>query len=144
MRKLMGRIVAGGAALIAIPALALVTALPSQAETRGTSVTVRHGDYKAVFHHTGSKGETLEVFDYASDGYAAVAYVTFYSYPAPPVGWADKDKLVVDDGYHRFNLREGDSGSYDVPEGHGVRIMICRGVKEIPGDNCSPSKLGRA
>lgn len=142
MRTLIGRIVAGGAALVAIPALAMVTAVPSQAETRGSNETVRHGNYKAVFHHTGSKGETLEVFDSSSgDGDAAVAYVKFYlKRPWPPVGSPvkDTDKLVVTTGYDRFNLRDGDSGSYDVGEGTPVEIMVCRGVKEIPGDNCSP------
>lgn len=146
MRTMLTRIAAAGAALLAVPALALTTAEPSQAETRGSNATVKHGNYKAVFHHTGSKGETLEVFDYATDGDAAVAYVEFYTprpYPRPPYHF-DTDKLVVTNGYHRFNLRKGDSGSYDVPEGHPVRFMVCRGVKEIPGDNCSPWKWATA
>ncbi len=144
MHKLIGRIVAGGAGLLAIPALALATAQPSYAEDPGNNATARHGAYQAVFKHTGPGDETLRVYDNASDGYAAVAYVKFYGGAPeghkPPL--VDEDRLVVTDGYHNFNLRSGDSGQYDVPEERGVKIMVCRGYKEIPGDNCSPWASG--
>ncbi|MFC7625042.1 hypothetical protein [Microlunatus sp. GCM10028923] len=145
MRKLIGRIAAGGAALVAIPALAMVTALPSHAdEDPGTNATARHGAYKAVFKHAGPEGETLQVYDNASDGDAAVAYVKFYGGAPeghkPPL--VDEDRFVVTDGYANLNLRSGDSGQYDVPEERGVKIMICRGYKSLPGDNCSPWASG--
>ena len=140
MRNVIGRIAAGGAALVAISAIAVVTAPPSYAESRGSNATARHGAYKAVFKHSGPEGETLQVYDDATDGYAAVAYVKFFGQAPeghiPPV-W-DYDRFVVSDGYENLNLRYGDSGSYDVPEGRGVKIMICRGYKSMPGDNCSP------
>ena len=146
MHKFISRIAAGGAALLAIPVLGLATAQVSHAEAKGSNETVTKGAYKAVFHHTGSKGETLAVSDNATDGDAAVAYVQFYA-PGPngrPPRLVDSDRLIVTNGYRSFNLREYDHGSYDVPEGHGVRIMICRGYKSIPGDNCSPWGWGTA
>lgn len=147
MHKLIGRIAAAGAALLAIPALGFATAQPASAQADSHNQTVTKGAYKAVFHHTGSKGETLEVFDNATDGDAAVVYVKFYSQVPEHKPWGkakDTDRFVVTNGYASFNLRKYDSGKYDVPEYDGVEIMVCRGYPSIPGDNCSEEEFGIA
>lgn len=108
-------------------------------------MTVTKGAYKAVFHHTGSEGETLQVYDNATDGDAAVAYLQIWTRPGSagqrPVR-TDTDRLVVTNGHHNFNLREGDSGSYDIPENREIDVMICRGYASIPGDDCSDWRIG--
>ncbi|HVX44089.1 MAG TPA: hypothetical protein VHC49_09380 [Mycobacteriales bacterium] len=137
------RIAAGLAAAAGIVTLGLTgpAAAATHTDTAGGSdVTVTKGAYKAVFHHTGKEGETLQVYDNATDGDAAVAYVRMRLLSLGNV--TDKDRLVVTNGYHNFNLREGDSGKYDIPEGREVDVMICRGYASIPGDNCSDWKAG--
>ncbi len=146
MHKLISRIAAGGAALLAIPVLGLATAQVSHAEAKGSNETVTKGAYKAVFHHTGSQGGDaggVRQLDRRRrrGGLRAVLRTGPQRSSARLV---DSDRLIVTNGYRSFNLREYDHGSYDVPEGHGVRIMICRGYKSIPGDNCSPWGWGTA
>lgn len=144
------RLIAGMVATVAIPTAILFTAPSSQAasscpndpgSSRNASVNKFGDDYTAFFC---AYGETLTVNDNKQDGYAAVVYVEMWE-PKDPccMQGTDDDDFVVDD-YRKINLRWQDEGEYNIPEGHRVRIMVCRGYKSIPGDNCSSKDLGIA
>jgi hypothetical protein len=157
MRKQTSKLITGAVALAAIPAVGLTTAQSSSAiasgpgstpqpssccTTEGSNEWVAHGDYKAFFKHTGPEGETLQVWNPSGDGDAAVAYVTFAIQGDPNDLATDSDRFVVSEHYHNFNLREYDSGPYDVREDQHVYIKICRGYASIPGDNCDGYDTG--
>lgn len=105
------------------------------------------GAYTASFD---AYGEELTVKDHASDGDAAVAYVRVYDFwrcrldiPEWYDFTEDTDRFVMSIGEDTYNLGTPD-GSGDIDEDDLVEIMVCRGYKSIPGDNCSPWRSGIA
>jgi hypothetical protein len=157
MQKQTRRLLTGAVALAAVPGIGLATAQSTSATTSGvwssqqlssccttvgSNEWVAHGGYKAFFEHTGPEGETLKVWNPSGDGDAAVAYVQFAAQGDPDDIATDSDRFVVSEHYHNFNLREYDSGPYDVREDFHVYIKICRGYASIPGDNCDGYDTG--
>ncbi|SDS51521.1 hypothetical protein [Microlunatus soli] len=144
MRRSTKLLLVGAAAAVASPGMLWASAPTSNADLPDSSNEwVAHGDYKAFFSHTGPEGETLKVWNPPGDGDAAVAYVTYAAMGDPgPDLKIESDRFVLTEPYHSYNLREGDSGKYDVPEQHHVYIKICRGYASIPGDNCDGYDTG--
>lgn len=143
MQRRIKLAVAGAGILAAAPGMLFATApVSTAAGPTPSNEWVAYGGYKAFFSHTGPEGETLQVWNPSGDGDAAVAYVTYALIGDPSDLKIESDRFVVTDSYHNFNLREGDSGRYDVPEGRHVYIRICRGYASIPGDNCDGYDTG--
>lgn len=142
------RIIGGAAMLVAIPAMTLATAQPSQAagcgkDTGGENETVSydHGAVKATFC---AYDELLKVSDNKTDGKAAYAYVEVHKYSNNTGQYEFEESDAFKVTWKKTYQLGTPDGTGGIADGKRVWIQVCKGKMKKDASNCSSKQLGIA